>query len=61
MKRRRFIAAMDGTALSRPKTPFAQPPLDRVLRVGFLATWGQNAQDSQRRVAAFQQALQELG
>jgi putative ABC transport system substrate-binding protein len=59
MKRREFIAMLGSAAVS-PLDARAQQP-GRMPRVGFLTGQAENDPDAQTSLAAFLQALQELG
>jgi putative ABC transport system substrate-binding protein len=59
MKRRTFIAGL-GSAAAWPVVARAQEP-DRMRRIGVLMNLEQDDPESQARLAAFRQALQELG
>ena len=60
MRRRDFIAALYGTALAA--LPIARTRAqDRVRRIGMLTGFGERDPEGQRRVGAFQDALQKLG
>jgi len=60
MKRREFILLVGGAAAVWPFAAHAQQP-ERVRRVGVLSGSAADDQDSQVRLAAFQQWLQQLG
>jgi len=60
MKRREFITLLGGAA-AWPLAARAQPRLERMRRVGVLNYLAADDPDSSPRVAAFAQALQELG
>ena len=60
MKRREFILLVGGAAAVWPLAAHAQQP-ERVRRVGVLSGSAADDQDSQVRLAAFQQWLQQLG
>ena len=60
MKRREFITLFGGTAATWPLAAHAEQP-ERVRRVGVLSGSAADDQDSQVRLAAFQQWLQKLG
>src|SRR5260370_13438323 len=59
MKRREFIALL-GCAAAWPLAARAQQP-DRMRRIGVLMNTGADEPESQARLAAFMQGLQELG
>ena len=60
MKRREFITLLGGAAAAWPLQARAQQP-ERVRRIGVLNYLAADDPDSSPRVAAFAQALQELG
>src|SRR5215471_4297145 len=60
MKRREFIAILGGAAATWPLAARAQQS-DRVRRIGVLVASTADNPDFQVRIAAFQQALQQLG
>ncbi len=60
MRRRDFITLLGGTAATWPLAAHAEQP-ERVRRVGVLSGSAADDQDSQARLAAFQQWLQQLG
>jgi putative ABC transport system substrate-binding protein len=60
VKRRKFITLLGGAAVSWPLAARAQQP-DRMRRIGVLHNPAADDPDSQARVAAFAQGLQELG
>jgi putative ABC transport system substrate-binding protein len=60
MKRRAFISLLGGAAAAWPLAGSAQQP-DRMRRVGALMNLAADDPESQARVAAFAQGLQELG
>jgi putative ABC transport system substrate-binding protein len=60
MQRREFILLVGGAAAVWPLAAHAQQP-ERVRRVGVLSGSAADDQDSQVRLAAFQQWLQQLG
>jgi putative ABC transport system substrate-binding protein len=60
MRRRQFITLLGGAAAAWPLTVHAQKA-DRMRRIGVLNNPAADDPDSQARVAAFAQALQELG
>jgi len=59
LKRRKFITLL-GSAAAWPPAARAQQP-DRVRRIGVLMNTGADEPESQARLAAFMQGLQELG
>src|SRR5262245_57738413 len=60
MKRREFITLMGGAAAAWPLAGRAQQP-ERMRRIGVLMNTGADEPESQARLAAFMQGLQELG
>lgn len=60
MKRRQFITLVGGAAVTWPVTVRAQP-VERVRRIGVLMNLSPDDQEGQARLAAFAQALRELG
>ena len=59
MRRREFITLFGGLAMAWPRAARAQQP-ERMRRIGVLMV-GTDGADSQGRVAAFRQGLQEVG
>jgi putative tryptophan/tyrosine transport system substrate-binding protein len=59
LKRREFISLLGGAAVAWPLAARAQS--ERVRRIGVLVNLSENDSAGQRFVAAFRQALQELG
>src|SRR5215469_5683434 len=60
MKRREFITLLGGAAVAWPLAARAQQG-ERVRRIGVLMNTGADEPESQARLAAFMQGLQELG
>ena len=60
MRRRDFITLLGCAAAAWPLAARAQQP-DRMRRMGMLMNRAADSQDGQAHVAAFQQALQQLG
>ena len=60
MKRREFITLLGGAAAAWPLAARAQQP-HPMRRIGVLTAFTANDQESQARIAAFQQGLQKLG
>jgi putative ABC transport system substrate-binding protein len=60
MKRREFITLLGGAAAAWPLAVGAQQP-ERMRRIGILMGSAESDSDSQIRLAAFRQALRELG
>ena len=58
--RRKFIAALGGTAIAWPLAARAQQA-DRMRRIGVLETRAADDPEGQARLALFRQGLQELG
>src|SRR5262249_46843404 len=59
-RRRKFITLLGGAAVARPIAARGQQA-DRVRRIGVLMNTGADEPESQARLAAFMQGLQELG
>jgi putative tryptophan/tyrosine transport system substrate-binding protein len=58
--RRKFITLLGGVAATWPLATGAQQP-DRMRRIGVFMSLSENDSESQARLAAFAQGLQELG
>ena len=61
MKRRDFIALLGGAALGWPLAARAQQPRERMRRIGVLNPLAADDPQSQRRMTAFVQGLQQFG
>jgi ABC-type uncharacterized transport system substrate-binding protein len=61
MKRREFITLLGGAAVAWPVTVRAQQQAERIRRVGVLMHTAADEPESQARLAAFLQGLQEAG
>ena len=61
MKRREFITLLGGAAAAWPVTVRAQQQAERIRRVGVLMHTAADEPESQARLAAFLQGLQEAG
>ena len=59
--RRRFIAALGGTAFAWPLAARAQQPVEGIRRISVLMNTTSDDPEGRARVAAFAQALQKLG
>jgi putative tryptophan/tyrosine transport system substrate-binding protein len=60
MKRREFITLLGGAAAAWPLAARAQQA-DRMRRIGVLSTLSVDGPEMKARLAAFQQALEQLG
>ncbi len=60
MRRRNFVAMFGGAVIAWPRAVVAQST-DRVRRIGMLIGYSTSDPELQRHVAAFEQALEELG
>src|SRR5262245_62450449 len=60
MKRRDFITLLGGAAATWPLAARAQQP-ERMRRIGVLMYWTADDAEGQARLAAFAQALEQLG
>src|SRR5262249_41622358 len=61
MSRREFIALLGSAAAAWPLAARAQQPTDRVRRIGVLMPFTSDDSESQARLMAFAQGLQQLG
>ena len=60
MRRRDFLGVVSGAAVALPLAARAQQP-ERVRHIGMLNALGSDDPEAQARIAAFEQALQQLG
>ncbi len=60
MRRREFITLLGGAAVAWPLAARAQQP-ERIRRIGALSGIGVDDPESQKRIAAFVERLQQLG